>query len=73
MGLFYVQEQGQDGKSLSWVRFVGGVALLVALVLGAVFTAGDPDLVKLHETLLKPIEVLLGTFVGLVAGEGLSS
>lgn len=88
MGVFFVRPQEPDTATLtgptpppaelSWPRVAAAAVLLMLLLGGAIWTAEPANgaanrFGTLHPALVHGFELLLGTFVGLIAGEAVSS
>lgn len=66
-----VVEESESSKPI-WGRLIFATIILVAIVIGCIYTAHDDKLVDLYKILLHSFELLLGAFIGILTGEYVS-
>ena len=63
--------ESSKGKFL-WHRLIFAAVLLIALLIGAIYTAMDPRLADLYTVLIHSFELILGAIIGLLTGESIN-
>ena len=64
--------QQQTVVKFSWGRLVVAIALLIGLLVAAIYCAQDDKLQDLYRLLLHSFELILGAVIGLLTGEAMS-